>query len=106
MNTSISIILYTSKTLSNGEHPLMLRLSKDGRRKYISLKISLNPIYWDNNRERPKKNCPNREQINELITRKIKEFENQVINFKSTEKEYTLSSLIGKASATEKKNIL
>ena len=41
MNTTIESVLYTSKTLSNGEHPLMLRLTKDRKRKYISLHLSL-----------------------------------------------------------------
>lgn len=29
MNASISVVCYKSKTLSNGEHPLMFRISKD-----------------------------------------------------------------------------
>ena len=29
MNASISVVSYKSKTLSNGEHPLMFRISKD-----------------------------------------------------------------------------
>ena len=47
MNTSIEAVLYTSKTLSNGQHPLMLRLTKNRKRKYISLHISLSPEHWD-----------------------------------------------------------
>lgn len=41
MNTTIEAVLYTSKTLSNGQHPIMLRLTKNRKRKYISLHISL-----------------------------------------------------------------
>ncbi len=29
MNTTIEAVLYTSKTLSNGQHPIMLRLTKN-----------------------------------------------------------------------------
>ena len=47
MNTSIEAVLYTSKTLSNGQHPLMLRLTKNRKLKYINLKASLSPEHWD-----------------------------------------------------------
>ena len=46
MNTSIEAVLYTSKTLSNGQYPIMLRLTKNRKRKYISLHISLSPEHW------------------------------------------------------------
>ena len=42
MTPSISVVCYKSKTLSNGENPLMLQISKDGKRKYQSLGISIN----------------------------------------------------------------
>jgi hypothetical protein len=35
----VNIICYKSKTLSNGEHPLMIRVCKDGRKKYQSIGI-------------------------------------------------------------------
>lgn len=41
MNTTIEAVLYTSKKLSNGQHPLMLRLMKNRKCKYISLHLSL-----------------------------------------------------------------
>jgi hypothetical protein len=63
MNTNIESVLYTSKILSNGEHPVMLRLTKSCKRKYISLHLSLSPQFWDFNRNKPKRNCPNRDQI-------------------------------------------
>jgi len=34
MNASISVVCYKSKTLSNGENPLMLQISQNGKRKY------------------------------------------------------------------------
>ena len=40
---TISAILYTSKTLANGEHPIMLRVCYNGKRKYKSLGISCKP---------------------------------------------------------------
>ena len=98
MNTTIEAVLYTSKKLSNGQHPLMLRLTKNRKRKYISLHISLSPEHWDAEKCKPKRKCPNREQIERLIRTKIEELQSQVMEFKTSDKEYTLHTLIDKSS--------
>lgn len=98
MNTTVSVVLYTSKTLSNGEHPIMLRLTKERKIKYISLHLSLDPKYWDFSKSRPKRNCPDKDKINALIDLKTKEYQEQVLDFKANDKEYTLSTLVTKAS--------
>lgn len=98
MNTLVEVVLYTSKTLANGEHPLMLRLTKERKRKYISLHLSLPIQFWDVAKGRPRRNCPNREKINALIDQKIKEYEDQIIDYKTCDRDYTLQTLISKAS--------
>ena len=98
MNTTLTTVLYTSKTLSNGTHPLMLRLTKNRRIKYISLHISLDAKFWDFDKGRPKRNCPEKERINALIETKTKELQEQIMDFKTSDKEYTLSKLVEKAS--------
>lgn len=75
MNACISVVYYTSKTLSNGEHPLMLRVAKDGKKKYQSLGISIPPEFWDFTKNQPKRSCPNRDAILRLITEKIKQYQ-------------------------------
>ncbi len=98
MNTTIEAVLYTSKTLSNGQHPILLRLTKNRKRKYISLHISLAPQYWDAEKCKPRRNCPNRERIEALIQQKTQELQNQVMDYKTNDKEYTLNTLVEKAS--------
>ena len=98
MNTNIEAVLYTSKTLSNGQYPIMLRLTKNRKRKYISLHISLSSEHWDFEKCKPKRNCPNRAQIEKLIRHKVEELQNQVMAFKADEKEYTLHTLIDKTT--------
>ena len=39
MKATANVVYYTSKTLANGEHPLMIRYCKDGKKKYKSLGI-------------------------------------------------------------------
>jgi site-specific recombinase XerD len=100
MNASISVVCYKSKTLSNGENPLMLRISKDGKRKYQSLGISINPLYWDFRKGKPKPNCPNGELIQKIILDKISECNNQIMLLNATQKDYTPTTLLEKKRHT------
>lgn len=98
MNTNVNILCYKSKTLSNGEHPLMIRVCKDGKKKYQSLGISVNPAHWDFKKNKPKSNCPNKEYINKIIADKSNEFAEQIVKLKSEHKDFTVNSLIDNTS--------
>ena len=67
MATTVNVLCYKSKTLSNGEHPLMIRICKDGKKKYVSLGVSVRAEHWNFEKSVPKSNCPDREHINILI---------------------------------------
>lgn len=57
MRTTVSVICYKSKILADGTHPLMLRITKDGKRVFKSLGISVLPQDWDFKKEQPKPRC-------------------------------------------------
>ena len=90
MNAIINILCFKSKTLANGEHPLMICICKDSKREYISLGVSVAPQYWDFQKNKPKRNCPNRIMIEKLIAQKSKELE-------ADNREYTAATLVEKA---------
>ncbi len=94
MNASISVVLYRSKTLANGENPLMIQVCKNGKRKYKSLGISVNQKFWDFKRNRPKPNCPDGEYIRQIILNKVSELQKKVLNFGVVSKEFTVGNLI------------
>ena len=52
MNAKITVTCYRSKILSNGEAPLMVKITKNGKRSLKTLGISLNPKYWDFERDK------------------------------------------------------
>ena len=56
MNASISVVCYKYKTLANGENPLLLQVSKDGKKKYKSIGLSVNQKLWEFKKNRPKPN--------------------------------------------------
>lgn len=37
MNATVNVLCYKLKVLSDGEHPLMIRVCKDGKKKDVSL---------------------------------------------------------------------
>ena len=94
MKATINVVCYTSKKLANGDHPLMLRVCKDGKKRFQSLGISVNPQHWDFSRNKPKPDCPNKELILKLILEKEAEYQNKVLELASYQKEYTASSLL------------
>ena len=94
MNASVSVVCYKSKTLSNGENPLMLQVSKGGKRKYQSLGISILPRYWDFTRNKPKPNCPNKEYIQKVILDKQRELQQRMLELNVEQKEYTTTTLL------------
>ena len=55
---SIDVLLYTSKVLKNGEHPIMVRLIKDRKPKYISVGMSCSKAMWDDKKNLPAKKHP------------------------------------------------
>jgi site-specific recombinase XerD len=94
MKASVDVKLYTARTLSNGENPLVIRLTQNNKRKYIRLGISLNPVFWDKKKDKPKPNCENKELIENIITEKLAKYQKQVLEFQSAGKIYSLNQLI------------
>lgn len=98
MNAGINVLCYKSKTLANGSHPLMIRVCKDGKKKYVSLGISILPHFWDFDKNRPKRNCPNRIQIEKVIADKTREYNERVLEFKTESKDFTATTLVEKVN--------
>ena len=94
MKATVNIVCYKSKTLSNGEHPLMIRVAKNSKTKFKSLGISVHPDHWDFQKNRPKNDCPNKELILKTILEKEVEFQKEILELASMQKDYTAASLI------------
>lgn len=106
MNASISVVCYKSKTLSNGEHPLMLQISKHGKRKYQSIGISIHPDNWDFLKNKPKPNCPDGEYIQKIISDKIREIQKQILENTANGRDYTPTGLLkGNTSTIKEKSV-
>lgn len=94
MTETVKAVCYKFKTLSNGEHPLMIRICKDGKKKYQSLGLSIKAEQWDFKTNQPKAKCPNRDRIILLINEKINEIQKVVLDKRIAGKDFTATTLI------------
>ena len=101
MQTTVNVVCYKSKTLSNEEHPLMIRLCQGKKLKYISLNMSIHPKYWDFAKSKPKRSYPNKEQLETFLNNEVKKYTDKIFELKSINKEFTLTSLVEKINSPQ-----
>ena len=105
MNASVKVILYTSKTLSSGEHPVMLRLIKDRKPKYISVGFSTTKDLWNESEGEPKKKHPLYKEAKILIQKKKLEASKLIMDLESEEKNLSSEEIRGKLKRSRKGNL-
>lgn len=64
MKATVDVVCYKSKPLKDGTFPLMLRVTKDRKRKYVSLGLSLHGRFWDLTKTNPNVTAPTRSKSN------------------------------------------
>lgn len=94
MNTTIDVVCYKYKPLKNNEFPLKLRVTKDRKRKYVNLGISVLSNHWDFIKNRPTNLCPNKEFIEKIIVENILKYKNKIIQLKAYNKDFSAVSLV------------
>lgn len=72
----------------------MLRVSKDGKRSLKSLGISLNPNYWNFEKNEPKTECPNKVEIEQLILKTKIEYQQKLLQAKVSGEDFTSETLV------------
>lgn len=90
----VKVVLFTSKVLVNGEHPIILRITKNKVRKHISIGINCLPKYWDISKQAPRANHPKRADVMALINKFEKDFSAKIQEYNYQSKEYTIDQLV------------
>jgi hypothetical protein len=89
----ISIILYKSKTLANGSHPLMVRISQLNSKKYLSIGLSCPAQWWDFQKHTPKRNHPDRNLLEAIIAQKKATYHTRLLELENEQKALSIQHL-------------
>lgn len=102
MSETVNVVCYKSKTLKDGSHPLMMRVCKDGKKKYQSIGISILPSQWDFKRNEPNDRCPNSDEIKLLIQQRLYEIQKKILSNRIDGKDYTATTIINSVAEQTK----
>lgn len=100
--TTVEAICYKYKPQRNGELPIKIRVYKNKKIRYIHLDVFIKKEDWDFKKNQPKATCPNKEYIEKLISNKIQEIKNKILELKSEGKEFSATTLIEKVAKPTK----
>lgn len=64
---TVKVVYYIYKTLADGSHPFMVRITKDRKLKYIATGQSLHPKYWNPLKKEVRKSYPDKARDKLLI---------------------------------------
>ena len=96
VTTSVEAICFNYRPKKDNTYPIMLRITKSGKRKYVSLGVSVKAEHWDFSKNIPRRNCPDRDIILSIIEKRTAEYRTQINEFKVENKDYTLDSLVSR----------
>ncbi len=91
---TVSVILYKSKTLANGEHPIMLRLCYNGQRKYKSFGLSCSEKMWNDKKEEVRSTHPYAKSMNTLIRAETDKANKKIMELERDKKDYSVTTLM------------
>lgn len=90
------VVCYKYRPLKNSELPLKIRVCKDKKSRYFNRGVSVKSEHWDFDNNRPKDACPDKEALESLISRKIREVRSKIVELKAGAKDFSASALIEK----------
>ena len=106
MATSVDSILFISKTYSNGEHPIAIRVTKDRKSKYMFLGYSCPKDLWDTDSGSPKKKYPNKTILDAILSKKLAQAKDLVMQYDLSEKHYQAVDIVLELGSNKKAQTL
>lgn len=90
---SILFFIKRNKLLKNGDAPIYLRVTVNGKSKELSLKRSIKPSLWDTPRNKVKGNSDEAAEINEYLISVSSQFHNYQMKLQQESKVVTANTL-------------
>lgn len=78
---SVKILLRTNKTLANGNHPIVIRIIKDRKAKFIFTGKSATKAQWDEKSGLPNKKHPLHKELVIYLKKKLLDAETEIIQY-------------------------
>jgi integrase/recombinase XerD len=101
---SAKVVLFTSKTLKNGEHPIMLRVIHDRKTKYVNLNVNCHPDQWDEAKEIPKRKHPLFHEVSVLMSQRLNECKSIILDLEKENRPYSVEEITGILTQNQRKN--
>ncbi|WP_324675536.1 site-specific integrase [Hymenobacter sp. GOD-10R] len=70
---TVKVVYYKQKTLADGSHPFMVRITKNRKLKYLATGLSLHPKYWNAEKKEIRRSYP--EKAREKLLLDLKEWQ-------------------------------
>lgn len=67
-SAKLKVVLFASKKLKNGEHPIMFRITKDRKSKYLATGYSAKTTHWDYKNNKPKSKHPKQLELESYLS--------------------------------------
>ncbi|MGV3597138.1 MAG: tyrosine-type recombinase/integrase [Bacteroidota bacterium] len=90
---SVKVILRTSKTLANGNHPIAIRIIKDRKAKFIFTGKSSSKEHWDEEKGLPNKKHPLYKELVIYLKKKSLDAEAQILQLERDDTFYTADNI-------------
>ena len=87
--TTVDVVCYKYKPLKNGELPIKVRISKDRKTRYINLGVSTKVENWDFLNNRLKDSHPNKDEIENLISKTVSSLKEKIVELKIDKQDFT-----------------
>lgn len=91
---TVAALLYTSKTLANGEHPIMIRVCYNSKRKYKSTGLSCPKALWNCAKREVRPRHPLSANMNAIIEKELMHLKNRVLDFERRGVAYSAQGLL------------
>ncbi len=90
---TVTAVLYKSKTLANGEHPILIRVCYNSKRKYKSTGLSCPAKFWNAAKREVRGRHPLAPNMNAIIGSELTALRNNVLDFERQGTPYSVQRI-------------
>ena len=103
---TVTVLLKKNKGKTNGDLPVYLRITKNRKAQFISLKIYVDPALWDDKKQRVKNKHINSVRYNHKISQELSNAEAKMFELESKDKASTGKAIKDSIVGTKAKSFI